>query len=126
MRTPNKKHLDQGFWIGLFLIGMLVICTETCTAQTTKHVAQIDTMACHPECIQKYVQQPTNNGNVRIYAVYNDKQNSVSDLIPVSKSVYEYILMCKENGIKPSLGIRLRDGRITSIIKLKTIYRRKK
>jgi hypothetical protein len=44
---------------------------------------------------------------------------NIQDIIPVSKTVYEYIRTAVEYGIQPELGIRLRDGNITSIIKRK-------
>lgn len=119
-----KTKIDPGFWVGLLMIAGLFFFCSKCSAQQ-KHTAVIDTMACHVECIKQYVQKTTASGNVRIYAIYNDRQRGISDLIPVSKSVYEYISMCKEYNIVPSLGIKLRDGRISSIIKLKTIYRRR-
>ena len=49
-----------------------------------------------------------------------------SDVIPVPKTVYEYIITCHTHNIKPNLGIRLKNGQITGIIRYKPVYRRKK
>ena len=68
--------------------------------------------------IQKYITKSTEK-SVRIYAVYNDRQSGIADIIPVSKSVYEYIVLCQDNGIKPSLGLRVRNNQIVSIIRFK-------
>lgn len=115
MATLNHK-IDPGFWIGLLIVFGLCFCIDKCKAQ------QIDTIQCHVEYIQKFVQKKTPK-SVRIYAVYIDKQQEIADVIPVSKTVYDYISTCKEYGIKPSLGIRIKDGNITSIVKRKRKYK---
>lgn len=123
----QNENLDPGYWVGMVMIiiaALLFVCISRCSAQT-KSKAVVDTMACKTECIQKYVQQETSNGNIRIFAVYNDTANGISDLINVSKSTWEYIQSCKANNIKPSLGIRLRNGYINGLIRLKPKYVRK-
>ena len=107
--------------MGLALIIVLCLCTSKCNAQ--RQTAHVDTIACHSECINKFTTTTTAKGTVKVYAVYNCKHNGISDLIPVSQTVWEYITLCKQNGIKPSLGIRLRNGQISSIIKYKPKYR---
>ena len=64
-------------------------------------------------------------GKTKFYAIYNDTKNDISELIPVSQTVMSYIKMCEENKIKPSLGIKLRNGQISSIIRYKNRYYRK-
>lgn len=94
-----------------------------CHAQRT---AQYDTIQCHYEHINKFIEKPSNSGkSTRIYAVYTDSKNAILDFIPVSKSVYEYIQMCKEYNMTPSLAIRLKNGVIHSIIRYKPKYIRK-
>ena len=102
---------------------LILFCFFALTASAQKQTAQIDTIACHNECINKFTTTTTAKGTVKVYAVYNCKHNGVSDLIPVSKTVWEYITLCRQNGVKPSLGIRLRNGQISSIIKYKQKYK---
>lgn len=91
--------------------------TSKCHAQQK---AVIDTMTCKVECIKQIVQQPNSNGKtVKYLAVYVDKSAGFSEIIPISKSVVDYINTCKQFSIKPTLGIRLRNGVITSIVRYK-------
>lgn len=91
--------------------------TSKCHAQQK---AAIDTMACKVECIKQIVQKPSANGKtVKYLAVYVDKSAGFSEIIPISKSVVDYISTCKQFSIEPTLGIRLRNGVITSIVRYK-------
>lgn len=77
-------------------------------------------MICKVECIKQIVQQPSSNGKtVKYMAVYIDKTAGFSEIIPISKSVVDYINMCKQFSVEPTLGIRLRNGVITSIVRYK-------
>lgn len=99
-----------------------MFCTLNCCAQTTKSVS-MDTIRCDYTCITKFVEVSNSKGtNIQIYAVYNGE--TISDLIPVSKSVYSYIQTCIQNGIQPQLGIKLKNGQIYSIIKFKKKYKK--
>ena len=103
--------------IALVVIILLLLLTSKCHAQQK---AAIDTMVCKVECIKQIVQQPSSNGKtVKYMAVYVDKSAGFSEIIPVSKSVVDYINMCKQFSVKPTLGIRLRNGVITSIVRYK-------
>lgn len=113
--TTEYRNNEPGFWVGVVLICVLLFLSK-CHAHAQKN-ATIDTIPCKVECIQKYITKSTKS--VRIYAVYNDRQSGIADIIPVSKSVYEYIVLCQDNGIKPSLGLRIRNNQITSIIRFK-------
>ena len=126
MVNKQDTYENPRFMLGL-LIALLILFFSAvrCCAQT-KTKAQIDTMVCHSECIDKYVEATTSNGKVHYYAVYNDTKNDISELIPVAQSVMSYIKLCSENSIKPSLGIKLRNGQIQSLIKYKPRYIRKK
>ena len=104
---------------------MLLFIATDCTAQT-KSTAVIDTMVCHNECIDKFVSTQTAQGKERIYAVYNDTKNDISELIPVTQSMMAYIKTCEQNKIKPNLAIRLRNGVITGLIRYKHKYVRRK
>lgn len=117
MANFDFKHMRPGFWLGLIAVCVcLLLGTVRCNAQ--KQAAVYDTIRCNVDCIQKYVSKSTTK-TAKIYAVYVDKQNDVMDLIYVPKSVYDYILVCKEYSLQPKLGIRLKNGNIYSIVKLK-------
>lgn len=97
--------------------------TSKCHAQQK---AAIDTMVCKVECIKQIVQQPSSNGKtVKYLAAYIDKSVGFSEVIPISKSVVDYINTCKQFSIEPTLGIRLRNGVITSIVRYKIKFVRK-
>ena len=103
--------------IALVVIILLLLLTSKCHAQQK---AAIDTMVCKVECIKQIVQQPSSNGKtVKYMAVYVDKSAGFSEIIPVSKSVVDYINVCKQFSVDPTLGIRLRNGVITSIVRYK-------
>ena len=122
--VSNQNSLDPGHYIGLFIIvALFTFGTIRACAQTQK--AQYDTILCKNECIDKYVEERTKTGKKKFYAIYNDTKNDSSELIPVSQNVMSYIKMCEENKIKPSLGIKLRNGQISSIIRYKNRYYRK-
>ena len=103
--------------IALVVIILLLLLTSKCHAQQK---AAIDTMVCKVECIKQIVQQPSSNDKtVKYMAVYVDKSAGFSEIIPVSKSVVDYINVCKQFSVEPTLGIRLRNGVITSIVRYK-------
>lgn len=108
---------NSGPLIALVIIIILLLMTSKCHAQQK---AVIDTMVCKVECIKQIVQQPSSNGKtVKYMAVYIDKSAGFSEIIPISKSVVDYISTCKQFAIEPTLGIRLRNGVITSIVRYK-------
>lgn len=110
------KH-SPGPLIALVVVIILLLLTSKCHAQQK---AVIDTMACKVECIKQIVQKPSSNGKtVKYLAVYIDKSAGFSEIIPISKSVVDYISTCKQFYIEPTLGIRLRNGVITSIVRYK-------
>lgn len=119
-KTSNSK-LDPGFWIGLILVvGLMYFFPVKCTATT-----KCDTIPCNPECVTKIVQCPTVKGDkTRFYVAYVDEKQNILDLIPISNSTYEYIQLCKKNQIVPSLGIKVRNGEIVSIVRYKRKIRR--
>ena len=103
--------------IAIIVIMILLFMTSKCRAQQK---AAIDTMTCKVECIKQIVQKPSANGKtVKYLAVYVDKSAGFSEIIPISKSVVDYISTCKQFSIEPTLGIRLRNGVITSIVRYK-------
>lgn len=106
-----------GWVIAVVIITTLLFVTAKCHAQQK---SAIDTMVCKVECIKQIVQKPSVNGKtVKYLAVYVDKSAGFSEIIPISKSVVDYISTCKQFSIEPTLGIRLRNGVITSIVRYK-------
>ena len=117
VKLYEKPDHSPGPLIALVVIIILLLLTSKCHAQKK---AEIDTMVCKVECIKQIVQQPSSNGKtVKYMAVYIDKTAGFSEIISISKSVVDYINMCKKFSIEPTLGIRLRNGVITSIVRYK-------
>lgn len=107
---------NSGWIIAIIIIMMLLMSTAKCHAADP---VKIDTMLCKTECIQKIIQQTSPKGTIRYYAVYNDPSIRFSEIIPISKSVMEYMQLCKQYSIKPTLGIKLRNGVVSGIIRYK-------
>ena len=119
----KQENHSPGPIIAIVIIILLLLMTSKCHAQQK---AVIDTMICKVECIKQIVQQPSSNGEtVKYLAAYIDKSAGFSEIIPISKSVVDYINMCKQFSIEPTLGIRLRNGVITSIVRYKIKFVRK-
>ena len=117
VKLYEKPDHSPGPLIALVVIIILLLLTSKCHAQQK---AAIDTMVCKVECIKQIVQQPSSNGKtVKYMAVYIDKNIGFSEIIPISKSVVDYINVCKQFSVDPTLGIRLRNGVITSIVRYK-------
>ena len=114
-----KNNNNNKLWAAVFIL-LLLMCAIRCNAQKTQ--AKIDTIYCNPTYVAKYVQIEGSTGKMRTYAVYKDVKNNIQDLIPVSQSVVEYIKLCKQNGIEPTLGVRIRNGQISSLIRYKNKF----
>ena len=113
----KPENHSPGPIIAIVVIVILLLMTSKCQAQQK---AVIDTMICKVECIKQIVQQPSSNGKtVKYLAVYVDKSAKFSEVIPISKSVVDYINTCKRFSIEPILGIKLRNGVISSIVRYK-------
>lgn len=107
----------SGWVIAIVIITMLLFVTAKCHAADP---VKVDTMVCKTECIKQIVQKPSANGkSVKFYAVYVDNSINFSEIIPISKSVVDYIETCKQFSVKPTLGIRLRNGVVSSIVRYK-------
>lgn len=117
----EQNNNSNGWAIAALVIALLMAFTSKSCAQQ-----QIDTMLCKIECIQKIVVQPSVNGKTQKYfAVYKDEKLDFHEIIPIPKSVVTYIETCKTNNIQPNLGIRLRNGIVSSIIRYKTKFIKK-
>lgn len=122
MNENNNRDDNCAIVIGLLIICLLIICTHRCSAQK----ARVDTMICKVECIHKLIEQSSTNGkSSRYFAVYEDKSIGFSEIIPVSKNVVDYIQYCKEYRIKPNLGITLKNGVISRIVRYKIKFKTK-
>lgn len=107
----------SGWVIAIVIITILLFVTAKCHAADP---VKVDTMVCKTECIKQIVQKPSANGkSVKFYAVYVDSSINFSEIIPISKSVVDYIETCKQFSVKPTLGIRLRNGVVSSIVRYK-------
>lgn len=116
----NKQPSDYTWlWLIFAVLLMLFGIIVNSNAQQQQQKAQIDTVYCNIDCIEKYVSTTTQSGRIKTYAVYNDRNHNISELIPVSKTVLDYISLCDANGIMPTLGIRIRNGQISSIVRYK-------
>lgn len=107
---------NSGWIIAIVIIIMLLTLTARCHAADP---VKVDTMLCKTECIQKIIQQTSPKGTIRYYAVYSDPSIKFSEIIPISKSVMEYMQLCKQYSIKPTLGIKLRNSVVSGIIRYK-------
>lgn len=112
---PNPSRFVSIVAFLTLLIVLLCLAAKSIAANTAK----VDTILCKQECIIKYISTETKSGKQKTYVIYKDEKNNIEELILVSTSVLEYITLCKQNGIKPHLGIRLKNNQITSIIKYK-------
>lgn len=114
----------SGKVLAIAIIVIMLLMTAKCHAADQ---ARVDTMVCKVECIQKIVEMPTSNGkSTKLYAVYNDTKAGFSEIIPISKNVADYINMCKQYSVQPTLGIKLRNGVISSIVRYKIKFQLKK
>ena len=121
MEKETRNKLEPGFWIGIVIILVLLLCVCLRSPAQTRQPATYDTICCNYAAIKKYVEKSTPK-TVRVYAVYDDVRTGISDIIFVTKPALDYISICKENGIEPSLVIRLKNGEVYSIIKLPKKY----
>ena len=124
-KTFSKKMKKHPF-ISCIIFWIMVIILAWCTTYkcgAQRQTAVYDTVYCDNNCIKKFVKQATTSGkSVKIYAVYIDNRHDISDLIPVNKTTFEYIQICRTNGIQPQLGIKFRNGQINSIVRFKRRY----
>lgn len=97
----------------------IMLCTLSVHAQQQKPTnVVVDTVPCYYDNIKNIVEIPSKTGkSVKLYAVY--KTPSFEDIIPITKTVCDYIALCKDTGITPALGIKLKDGNPVSIVKYK-------
>ena len=111
----EKNKIDLGFWVAMvLLIVMWLMFIGQCHAQ--KSTAVWDTIPAKYTAIRSFVEKRTPK-TVRIYAVYKDEK--IEDIIFVPKGTYEYLQLCKKNGLWPNIAIRLRNREVYSIIQLK-------
>lgn len=121
---PNNPHKDPRFWVMWVIIIVLLTIggIHKCKA-ATKDEVRYDTIPARVECIVKFVEKTSVNskGNktTRYYVVYKDSQIGINDIIPMSESVHNYIIECNEFEVSPQLGIKLKNGEVYSIIRIR-------
>lgn len=119
IQFKNENPKPSRFWLITMFLVTLIILLCLATKSMAANTAKVDTILCKTECIVKFVSVNTKSNKEKTYVIYKDEKNNIEELIPVSTSVLEYITLCRQNGIKPNLGIRLKNNQITSIIKYK-------
>lgn len=120
--SDNNNNMFENIIIILFVLLLMFGVATKCSAQKVQQKAVYDTVMCDQACIQKYVQVPNEKtGKIHIFAVYKDPKHNLNELINVSQSTFDYIQTCKSYGIPAQLGIKLRNGAISGIIRIKTI-----
>lgn len=123
MKEEEEKKVDVMAWVWLALtMAFMFFGMFLGRISAQKRIAKVDTIVCYSNCIESLISQKSPSGKPRTYAVYNSKKQDISDIIPVSESVYAYLQLCKKHNLSPSLGIKLRNGQIQSIIKVKPKY----
>lgn len=111
----QNENNDDKWWIAALVVLMLLWLA----AWFNPLRAQKDTIPCKVECIKSYLSRQTPK-TTHYYVVYKD--STLEEIIPISKSVKDYVEMCKQNGIRPSLGIYLKNGQIMSVVRYKKRY----
>ena len=121
MTTIEENNNNDKWWLAaLFVLLLLYVANAFFNPLRAQKVVDVkDTIPCQVEGIKKYIEKQTTK-STKYYAVYN--YGEIQEIIYVSKTTKEYIDMCRENGIRPSLGIQLKNGQIMSIVKYKKRY----
>lgn len=116
--SPNNSPFkDWQFW-AMWTIIMMVLLTGGISKCHAKDNDRVDTILCKHECIVKIIEKTTPK-SVRYIVLYRDKAIGLDELIDMSKSVKEYIEECWTYNVKPQLGIKLKNGEIQSIVRIR-------
>lgn len=113
----EENNNDKWWWAALLILVLLFVGRLCCQAQ------QIDTIQCKPYAIMGYIEKPAKK-TTKYFVVYKDGE--IQEIISIAKSVVEYIEMCNQHGIVPNLGIVVKNGTISRVIKNKVKYERHK
>lgn len=112
----QNENNDDKWWIAALVVLMLLWLAAWFNPLRAQ---EKDTIPCKVECIKSYLSRQTPK-TTHHYVVYKD--STLEEIIPISKSVKDYVEMCKQNGIRPSLGIYLKNGQIMSVVRYKKRY----
>lgn len=108
------------FWL-LYVVFLftLLIGMARCTKASAAIPKTVSLDTCHVniESIQGFYIKTNDKGKESYLMVYDDPRQNIDDLIPVSQSVYEYIMTCSAMKIAPHLGIVFRNNQPTRVIK---------
>lgn len=122
----SKKEIEiSPKWLIIAFVTMLLLLFAKNVFGQTKTTVKPDTVLCKTECIVKYVQTESKSGKVKVYAVYKDEKNGIEELIPISQTVLDYVKLCGQNNLKPTLGIKVKNGQIVSLIRYKPKFIKK-
>lgn len=114
-----EKDVKEAIYIWLLLL--IAICVvDKCSAQT-KTIAVYDTICIRAQQVEKLT-KPNEKGSCQAVVNFDGK---TKELVNVSKSVREYILMCKEENIEPNLAIKLRNGIVSSLIRFRPKFKKR-
>lgn len=107
------------FWI-LYVVLILWLIFTTVDACAQKKCTT-DTCHVNTESITAFCIKTTDKGKNQYFVVYDDLDQGISDIIPMSTNVYEYVLTCDQMKIAPKLGIVFKNNTPVRIIKYKKI-----
>lgn len=112
------------FWLLYITAVLIAVCAitkcTTCKAETLsdKVFHKIDTCHVNVENIEAfYITTNEKTGKDRYFIAYCDVDQGIDDLIPISTSLYEYVMTCHAMKIAPHLGVVFRDNTPSRIIK---------
>ena len=121
MVTYQEDPKDDAYLWAAAIILLLLFLFNAFRSQA----AEKDTIQIPAYTVERIVKRPTTSGkSVKFYVVYNCGESK--DLINVNRTTVEYIQMCKQLGIQPSLGLVIKNERAVSIVKINRRYDKKR
>jgi len=108
----STQNNNDRWWIAAFVTVLLLWLLNAFWNPT--RAQKLDTLTISASNIERIIEKKTPK-TIRYYALYRDSQ--IEEIIPIGKSDIQYLEDCKTYDIKPALGIKLKDGKIVSIIR---------
>lgn len=100
----------------LILIAILMFILSLCVPQQCR-AQSCDTIAISTRNLVDVVKKTSKTGKPVFYAIY--AYEGVEDVTTISKSVVDYIEVCKECNIQPKLALRIKNGEVVAVIRQK-------
>ena len=121
-RKQNQDDLEEctnktfGY---LILVAILMFIMSLCVPQQCRaqSVQSCDTIALPTRNLVDVVKKTSKTGKPVFYAIY--AYEGVEDVTAISKSVVDYIEICKECNIQPKLALRIKNGEVVAVIRQK-------